>query len=443
MKVSWVQSGRRWVIASILVALGVVGSNGLLHPVLSLKSAGPTAHAASYHYSKEQYDTMMAQTWAAYKKYFVQSDGRVVDKYANSITTSEGQSYAMLRAAWMKDKDTFDQVYAWTVHNLQKRKDKLFCWKWGKEDKGQDWGVLDYTAASDADQDIALALLMGHRLWGEERYKTDAVAIIKDIWENDTVTTPIGRVLIPGDWDYRPEEKKIQLNPSYFAPYAYRVFAGYDPDHDWMDLVDTSYAILNNISTQTRTHLPTDWSMFSVANGESELFGWGDPMDKRSDYGYEAIRTHWRVALDYTVNPEEKRAKKWLDDTNWYLVRHWKIRNVMPGILTIDGIERDLAESPALYGTLLPALAVNGQQGITDVLMDRWVLGGLNRKSGLWEPRGDYYAQNWLWMGLVTYNYYMDKGLEPIKGPQGTVVLERLTFLLDSGGPATPPSQTP
>ena len=37
--------------------------------------------------------------------------------------------------------------------------------------------------------------------------------------------------LTAGDW--APGEQVIPLNPSYFAPYAYRVFAEADPGHDW------------------------------------------------------------------------------------------------------------------------------------------------------------------------------------------------------------------
>ena len=123
-------------------------------------------------------DQLLEQSWQGYKKRFIQQDGRVIDHKAGGISTSEGQSYALLRAVWMNDPQTFNQVWSWTQNNLQVRGDHLFAWKWGQQSTKSPgangpkapegpakWGPIDSTAASDADQDIALALLMAHRKW--------------------------------------------------------------------------------------------------------------------------------------------------------------------------------------------------------------------------------------------------------------------------------------
>ena len=36
----------------------------------------------------------------------------------------------------------------------------------------------------------------------------------------------------------------MAINPSYFSPYAYRVFKDADPEHDWYSLLDSGYDIL-------------------------------------------------------------------------------------------------------------------------------------------------------------------------------------------------------
>src|SRR5256885_978068 len=58
---------------------------------------------------------MMSVLWSSYKKDYLEPNTlRTVDKDRGGITTSEGESYTMLRAAWMGDKETFDASWQWT-----------------------------------------------------------------------------------------------------------------------------------------------------------------------------------------------------------------------------------------------------------------------------------------------------------------------------------------
>src|SRR5215470_15657243 len=118
---------------------------------------------------------ILKESWHAYVQRFIQQDGRVIDHSAGAISTSEGQSYAMLRAVWIGDRETFDKTFNWAVNNLNSgiRMDHLWAWKWGKDAKGK-WGVLDKAFASDADQDAALALILASRVWREEKYADQA-----------------------------------------------------------------------------------------------------------------------------------------------------------------------------------------------------------------------------------------------------------------------------
>src|SRR5450759_5509645 len=56
---------------------------------------------------------LLAAAWSGYKDRFIQPDGRVIDFQRDQMTTSEGQSYAMLRAVWMNDRPTFDLTWRW------------------------------------------------------------------------------------------------------------------------------------------------------------------------------------------------------------------------------------------------------------------------------------------------------------------------------------------
>lgn len=388
----------RWSIMMKLcsVLIAVIGVLGCV-----CFSASPAWSAGFNAEQLAQTKQLLRDNWQQYKTTFIQDDGRVID-YNGNVTTSEGQSYAMLRAFWMRDKATFDKSYRWAKDNLQiPRGDHLFSWKWG-EKPDKTWGALDRTSATDADQDIALALLMASKEWQDPAYKADALVILNDIWTRLTVDAPIGRVLLPGDWPHKGAT--YQINPSYFAPYAYRVFAEADPDHDWTALIDSSYEILSRAMSQSDTHFPPDWLEISMDNDQITLYQ--DPLDARSDFGYEAIRVYWRVGLDSLLYPLEKRATTLLKTRNM-LPRYWKIRKDIPISITWDGIVRHPnLESGAVYGAILPSLYTQDRDATADMVTRKLIP---NLKPGSqWNTKNDYYSQNWLWCGLALYTLYQD-----------------------------------
>src|SRR3954468_20423071 len=76
---------------------------------------------------------MLTVTWQKYvNAYLEKGTFRVMDRDRNDVTTSEGESYAMLRGVWMNDKPVFDESWQWIQDNLQRPDDHLFSWKWGK-----------------------------------------------------------------------------------------------------------------------------------------------------------------------------------------------------------------------------------------------------------------------------------------------------------------------
>jgi len=154
------------------------------------RSAGEPRAAAS----------ILKESWNAYVQRFIQGDGRVIDHSAAGISTSEGQAYAMLRAVWIGDRDSFDKTFNWALNNLNSgiRSDNLWAWKWGKDSRGN-WGIMDKAFASDADQDAALALILAWRVWKDEKYANHARAVLRDLWTLGTVEVAGRRYLLAGD----------------------------------------------------------------------------------------------------------------------------------------------------------------------------------------------------------------------------------------------------
>jgi endoglucanase len=360
---------------------------------------------------KAQVQPLLGQLWQVYKNRYIQQDGRVKDPQRTDASTSEGQSYALLRSFWQDDRATFDSVLNWSINNLQlPRGDKLFAYLWGKN-PDDTWKVIDKSAATDADQDIALALLLAAHKWNEPRYQAQAQQILGDIWGKEVVTANGKPYLTAGDWS--PALARPVLNPSYFAPYAYRLFAQLDPDksHNWPTLVDTSYEIIKacteNKLDASAGKLPPNWCAIDKQSGAIYA---ASEQDKNfdSDYGYDAFRTLWRVGLDYRWNGE-KRAMDYLQSLE-VLKQDWKSKQKLAITYNHAGQPKDTGEDLGIYGGTL-GLFLTTDPAVADQIVAQKMLPGLS-SLGRDDPdpahidatkARTYYAQNWTWFGLALY----------------------------------------
>lgn len=349
-------------------------------------------------------ESVLAITWEGYRERFIQADGRVIRPKDGSDTVSEGQAYALLRAVWMNDRETFDRVYRWTEAHLSRQRargDHLLAWHWGRQE-GDAWGVLDWTAASDADEDYALALLFAGRRWrdaslGLPPYHEQAVKVLADILAKETRRGSDGRLyLLPGDW----HEQALVVNPSYFAPAWYRIFKDATKDHRWDELVESSYHAIHSISfrlgAKPGVGLMPDWAMLEPGGNFAQASGLSD------SHRWDAFRTPWRVGLDW-VWFEEPRARRYLAQRLFpFLKREWE-RN--GGILYIEyayeGTPLAAYESSAAYAGYLPAFQAAGSPLARDALEKLRRAVRQDPGGAFFDLKDDYYLNNWAWFGLL------------------------------------------
>lgn len=336
---------------------------------------------------------IVKESWEQYKSRFIQADGRVIDRKAQGISTSEGQAYALLRAVWMDDQATFRTVLRWGDENLNAaaRTDHLHAWKWGQRPDGS-WGVIDRNSASDAEQLIAYALLMGGRRWKVTTYRHRAALLMDDLWNLEVRQVGDRRYLLPGDQGFELPTGRIRINPSYYLPFTFRAFDEEQRGRGWMDLVDTTYHVLDRCVS--KVGLPTDWCELNPATGE--LGVQDDVYDTRTDFGYEAFRVLWNLAVDHRWH-KDPRAETALKRMDW-LRRFWIVRRQLPAVVTVDGIPRAPEPFLGLYGAVLPALSILDPLE-ADILYQQGILPTYDR--GLWGDPDDYYLQNWVWFGLA------------------------------------------
>jgi len=336
---------------------------------------------------------VLRQSWKAYVDRFIQADGRVIDHKAGGITTSEGQAYAMLRAVWMRDRGVFDKTHTWAVNNLNSgiRKDALWAWKWGKAPDGK-WRVLDRAFASDADEDAALALILAWKTWNDGAYWDPAQHMLASLWTAGTREVAGRRYLLAGD--SLCDARSCRINPSYAAPYAYRIFLKFDQRHNWQELIDSSYYLLNKASELTATRLPPDWLNLDLKDGRLTLGN-----EKDGSFSYDAFRVYWRVALDRDLH-NDPQATRYLAESLPWLMRQWEKQQKLPAVISAKGQARADYESMEMLAGLAPALRILRPE-IAGAMYGRIES---SYSNGVWGDRDSYYLQNWAWFGTALYS---------------------------------------
>ena len=345
---------------------------------------------------------LLEQSWDIYRKQFIQADGRVIDYEASDRSTSEGQAYAMLRAVLIDDPTTFALTLKWAENNLRRFSpegqviDQLWAWKWGQQKPGK-WGAIDKNFASDADIDAITALILAARRWNRPEYIDLARIKLRHLWNYSTVAVPGGkRYLLPGPVEaFVPSPSTVYLNPSYFAPYAFRLFAQVDRDRDWMSLVKSSYDALEKSSKVSAVGLPSDWIALDTKTGKFQPMPASSPL--QSVYSFDAYRVWWRVAWDaaWFESPE---AQRYLNTATKHLQSQLGSSLRLPARINLQGKPTVTYEATSQYAMLYPALSLinpdKAQQMVEKKLLPRY-------KQGIWDDESAYYTQNLAWIGLL------------------------------------------
>ena len=360
--------------------------------------------------------TLLTGLWDNYKKiYWESGSGRTLDKQQNDITTSEGQSYTMMRAVWQSDRATFDKSWEWTQEQLQ-REDNLFAWKWGLKPDGT-YGILTdqggQNTASDADSDIAVALLMAANKWQEKSYLDDAKEIIPSMWDEEVITVQ-GKPYLVGNNLEKDSAQPAIINVSYLSPYAYRLFAKVDKQHDWNALVDSSYEILNrsmeeNLDKSSSVNLPPDWIGMNKQTGEINAIS--GSANLTTNYSYDAMRTPWRLALDYQWN-KEPRAKATVEKMS-FLKDQWQDTGKIYSTYSHDGQTVKTDEVAEGYATALAYFSVV-EPDIAKDIYDKKLKTLYDQNTNSWSKEMTYYGDNWTWLGIALYDKKLDNLAETL-----------------------------
>ncbi len=349
--------------------------------------------------------------WDSYRHYFMDG-GRVFRPKNKNDTVSEGQAYAMLRALWQKDRETFDAVYKWSEDNLSRlrtRGDHLLAWRYGQDAMGTS-AILDDNAALDADLDYALALFIAARQWpdgkspaGTMAYRDKALAVAESVMRKGVFAHPNGE-LIQLPWpveEARASDREILLNPSYFSPGHYRIFELETGNPRWGKLANDVYSVLarmlyNRNGREGQVVAVPDWILMR-ADGT-----FAADAEKGYVSGWDAFRIWWRIRLDYdlTGNPDAKdfiqtHLDKFL--TKSMLDSGGEVASES----NRDGTPRNKWSSPAqtaTYGWSVRAWEPNLSRSLQRQALRRLVRDG---QYMYFQDKEDYYTNSWAWLSMA------------------------------------------
>lgn len=224
---------------------------------------------------------------------------------------SEGVGYGLILSLYNEDQIHFDAILDGAEQTMWNG--QFYDWRVDAQNQ-----KIAFGGATDAEQDIAAMLFLAYRktqngLWKSDRkdwYYTRAMTILQNLW-NQGIQNNIIR---PG---YQWGGNEF-VNVGYFAPAWYRIFAEYDPDHDWLAVVNRSYDILMN-SPGYHNGLVPDWMTPDgsyTSNLGYNAYGDGHYLFK------DAIRVFWRLGTDYLWF-QESRAQDFLEHAYFFLENEW------------------------------------------------------------------------------------------------------------------------
>ncbi|HDQ26637.1 MAG TPA: hypothetical protein ENN43_07850, partial [bacterium] len=209
-------------------------------------------------------------------------------------TVSEGIAYGMVVMVYMSSatnntKQYFDGM--WRYYSNRVNGNGLMNWQYPYCDSAG--------AATDADQDVAQALMMAHEQWGSGgaiNYRNEAISLIAKVLQHE----------ITASNDVRPGDSWDGGNPSYFSPYSYRMFGDYTGVSRWYDVARRTYetivsyyynsGLTYNSALGISTGLQPNW-----CNYDGTPWSPGAWCMRADTWWWDAIRHAWRQGYDYVL----------------------------------------------------------------------------------------------------------------------------------------------
>lgn len=315
----------------------------------------------------------------------------------SGTTVSEAMGYGMLITVIMADADSQARQIFDGLNRFRKRypssiNPDFMAWKIPPAEKrpGTD-------SATDGDMDMAMALLMAHRKWGEEKYLSEAKTLIHALGES--LVRGDGSLRL-GDWD-TDDSKKEMIRTSDLMPMNFRAFYEATGDERWKKVEERSYSILQELQHHyaSGTGLVPDFAVYK--NG-----GWQPAKPKAlegphdGEYSYNACRVPWRIGWA-ALKLGDKRADAILKPLMAWMKNSVGNAEDFKAGYTLDGKMLRVADfdSPAFISPTGVAALALGDKTWSDAVISY----GLTAREGYYEDS----------VNLLSLLVMMDKAKRP------------------------------
>ncbi len=331
-------------------------------------------------------------------------------------TVSEGIGYGMIIAVYMNDQTLFDslwryeQAHTWTWQATYpatgSAATSLMNWYIaadGTVATTADGGQSGTGPATDADEDMAWALVMADRQWKggqgslSKTYLAYAQQMLSDIWKYEIDQTN----LIPNNGNWGGINC---LNISYFAPAYYRVFASVGNQSGWNTVVTNLYKVISQSLNATNGNQNNGLvPAFSTSTGAPDQCGANGASTKAHTYQYDSCRTPFRIGIDACFN-DSTDAIGYVGKTSSFFSSQGGASKI------VDGYQLNGTQNPqypggtynglsaAFIGTAgVGAMQTQSGQNYQSFLDDVY---GLVRQNNLW-CGGQYYDESWTMMSML------------------------------------------
>ena len=308
------------------------------------EAAYPFPHFVSYHnasslshYTPKQAAKNVADYYHIWKKDFLIKEGEfyrvATDKNNSSRTVSEGQGYGMLIVALMageekKAQAIFDGLYHFVEAHPSEIEPHFMTWQVPAK-KGES------DSAFDGDADIAYALMLASKQWGDSgeiNYSKEAIKMINALGKR--VIGKDSYLPLLGDWvDLDGKEyNQYTTRTSDFMLSHFRAFYRFSGDKRWLKVIEQTQKALDDIQAlpSNKTGLVSDF-IYHDKKIESFLPTKRDFLEEQDDsYYYNACRVPWRVGLDGLLSGDKnsimigKKMTAWIAQTSSQKATHIK-----------------------------------------------------------------------------------------------------------------------
>ena len=310
-----------------------------------------------------QLNAAITNYYAYWKNKYLMPSTKVAGDYkvnynARGTTVSEAMGYGMLLTVYMAGSDTNAKTCFDGLNRFRKRypsniNPALMCWKIPASEN-----AVSDDCATDGDLDMALALLLAHRQWGDAAYLTEATNYLNNI----------AATLVRGDFSLRLgdwNDAAGQTRPSDFMPASFRSFYEATGNGFWTNVENTCYSILEQLQTNSApaTGLVPDFSVMTNSQWKPANPNFLESADD-GHYNYNSCRVPWRIGWS-AYNYNSPRARQILTRfMAWTISHHAAPINFKAGynLDGTDSVSNDYDTACFISPTGVSAMVTTNQQ---------------------------------------------------------------------------------